>query len=161
MLRRQRPYQEKAGTVRIVVSDGLNRFAITDPGDLPPYLEALRIELAGLFLAVAPNILVMRRGRVRAGYRIGEVLFSRSGEENSHRAIVHLIGERPGGMHHTFSAYITAPPFRIWNKAGQTDHNITRVVFGIAADALLPQQAAALSARVVQMLMVHPTMYQS
>lgn len=152
-----RKKRQKSDIVQIIVSDGLNRYSITDPGNLLPYLHALRAQLEALALPAAAEILVVRHGRVRAGYRIGEVLFSNSGANDSHRAVVHIIGERPGSMHHTFSAYITASPIRIWNKTGQTDHNITRVVSGIAADALVPQEAAALSANIIKELMDHPT----
>ena len=65
---------------------------------------------------------------------------------------MHIIGERPGSMHHTFSAYLTAPSINAWNQNGRTDHNITRVVSGIAADALTPREAATLSAKIMKEL---------
>ncbi len=61
----------------------------------------------------------------------------------SHRGIIHVIGERPGSLHHTFSAYITAPPASVWGELGKVDHNLTKVVSGIADTALTPAQAAA------------------
>ena len=138
--------------VQLVVSDGLNAFAITDRGNLHPYLENLRRELAAIGLSAATEILVVRNGRVRVGYRIGEALFGESADSDTHRAIVHIIGERPGSMHHTFSAYLTASSLSIWNQSGRTDHNITRVVSGIAADAFTPQEAAALTAKILREL---------
>jgi ethanolamine ammonia-lyase large subunit len=53
-------------------------------------------------------------------------------------------------MHHTFSAYITAPQIEVWSKTGQADHNITRVVSGIAATALDPITAAAASVKILK-----------
>ncbi|MCH8084512.1 MAG: ethanolamine ammonia-lyase light chain EutC, partial [Myxococcales bacterium] len=78
-------------------------------------------------------------GRVRAGYRVGEILFAHL---DGPRAILHAIGERPGTGHRTFSTYITAPTGDVWGKDGTVDHNITKVVSGIATTALLPIAAA-------------------
>ena len=123
----------------IVVSEGLNALAMMDEGNLLPLLEELRPLLTQSGLRVAPNTFVVNSGRVRAGYRVGEVLFS--GLPNS-RTIIHLIGERPGSGHHTLSAYLTAANGTAWNVPDQVDHNITRVVSGIADTALVPKKAA-------------------
>ena len=64
------------------------------------------------------------------------------------RAVVHIIGERPGTMHHTFSAYITVATAGVW-KEGKIDHNITRVVSGIADTALKPDLAAKETAQII------------
>jgi ethanolamine ammonia-lyase large subunit len=127
--------------VQIVVSDGLNAHAIMDPEHLKPYLSALEKRLQGKNLTCAPEILVINNGRVRAGYRIGEILFGGLPNLQIHKAVLHIIGERPGTMHHAFSVYITGPTAGVWDKAG-IDHNITRVVSGIADTALLPEAAA-------------------
>ena len=55
--------------------------------------------------------------------------------------IIHLIGERPGSGHHTFSAYLTAPAISVWSQPGKVDHNITRVISGIADTAYDPRGA--------------------
>lgn len=68
-------------------------------------------------------------------------------EGDARRAVVHIIGEWLGSMHHTFSAYITAPPVRMWSKTGEIDRNITRVVSGIAAYALAPYEERLLPQR--------------
>jgi len=149
LLRRYRKQQVKPCQVQLIVSDGLNVYSLTDKGNLLPYLDALRSRFASAGLTVAPELLVVRNGRVRVGYRIGELLFSEPAEHDTHRAVVHIIGERPGSMHHTFSAYITAPAIKSWNRKGLADHNITRVVSGIAADALAPSEAAALTVKIV------------
>ena len=150
VLRAYRKKQLKSWQVQIVVSDGLNAFSITDKGNFLPFLEALRTELVSAGLTAAPGILVVRHGRVRVGYRIGEFLFSEPDDSTDHRGIVHIIGERPGSMHHTFSAYLTAPSINAWNQNGRTDHNITRVVSGIAVGAFAPREAATLTAKIIR-----------
>jgi ethanolamine ammonia-lyase large subunit len=142
--------------VQIVVSDGLNGNALMDPGHLLPYLAELRTALTRAGYQVAPEHLVVTSGRVRAGYRIGELLYGNVAPATVHRGIVHVIGERPGSLHHTFSAYITAPAASVWGEPGKVDHNITKVVSGIADTALAPAPAAAETARLLETLMRGP-----
>lgn len=125
--------------VQIVISDGLNALSITDEGHLVPFLSRLREQLAERGHHVARENLVIRSGRVRAGYRIGEALFH---QLSGSRGILHIIGERPGTGHHTFSIYITASNGTTWGTAGAIDHNITKVVSGVATTALLPELGA-------------------
>lgn len=125
--------------LQIVVSEGLNALAAMDDGNLLPLLERLRSELTEAGYRIAPETVVVKSGRVRAGYRIGEALFA--GLEGNH-TLVHIIGERPGSGHHTLSAYLTAATGEQWQTTGAIDHNITKVISGIATTALLPQQAA-------------------
>jgi ethanolamine ammonia-lyase large subunit len=136
-------------SVQLVVSDGLNAKAITDPGNLRPYLDALREELGRLGFSVAPELLVVRNGRVRVGYRIGEKLFGGDPASQERRCLVHVIGERPGSMHHAFSAYLAAPPRAVWSETGRTDHNIARVISGLAATTTPAKEAAKATARVL------------
>jgi ethanolamine ammonia-lyase large subunit len=138
-LRRLRRKQDGQFDVQIVISDGLNALAIMEEGHLAPFLETLRSKLDRLAISVSPENLVLNSGRVRAGYRIGEILFA--GLEGP-RAILHVIGERPGTGHRTFSTYITAPAGEIWGRAGSVDHNITKVVSGVATTALNPKTGA-------------------
>lgn len=138
--------------IQILVSDGLNAFAIMDDGHLAPYLAALREDLKGKGYSVAPELLVLHGGRVRAGYRLGELLFGGAADASACRGIVHVIGERPGSMHHTFSAYITALPASAWGVPGRTDHNVTRVVSGVADTALVPALAAQASVKILENL---------
>ncbi len=148
MLKEIKAKQNPSSQVQIVVSDGLNANAIMDKGHLAPYLAALTKNLQKKNLTVAPEILVIQGGRVRAGYRIGEFLFRNLPTLSEHKAIIHIIGERPGTMHHTFSAYITAPSVSVWTRAG-IDHNITRVVSGVADTALSPRLAAEETTRII------------
>ena len=136
-----RDAQRGAFDVQIVIADGLNALALTDEGHLAPYLEELRRRLAGAGLKVAPQHVLVVNGRVRAGYRIGETLFGGVAAARQ-PAVVHVIGERPGNGHHTFSAYITRVPARVWARAGVVDHNHTRVISNIADTALAPRLAA-------------------
>ena len=133
--------------VQIVISDGLNALSIMDPGHLKPFLKRLRAGLRENGFRVAPENLLVTSGRVRAGYRAGEILF---GKLTGRRAILHVIGERPGTGHHTFSTYMTAATGVTWGRQGEVDHNITKVVSGIAATALKPETGASSVVRILQ-----------
>ena len=135
--------------VQIVVSDGLNALAIMDPGHLAPFLKRLRERLIRDGYRPAPEHLVVTSGRVRAGYRIGETMFAKL---PGALAILHVIGERPGTGHHTFSTYITASKGSTWGKAGWVDHNVTKVVSGVATTALQPTVGADETVRVLNSL---------
>ncbi len=135
--------------VQIVISDGLNALSIMDQHQLTPFLQTLRANLVEERFHVAPDPLVVTAGRVRAGYRIGELLFANLAGP---RAMVHVIGERPGTGHRTFSVYLTAPQGTLWGDAGKVDHNLTRVVAGIANTALAPKLAAVEVTRLLRTL---------
>ena len=127
--------------VQIIISDGLNARALMDEGHLEPYLEGLKKLLLENNYKVARENIVIRHGRVRAGYSCGEILFGKSDISNIKKGIIHIIGERPGSGHHNFSAYLTATTTNIWNKTGVVDHDITRVVSGISDTSLKPELA--------------------
>ena len=127
----------------------MNALSITDEGHLAPFLKRLRKQLASAGHRAAPENIVVTSGRVRAGYRIGEALFR---DLPGRRAILHVLGERPGTGHHTFSVYITSPVGSVWAQPGKTDHNITKVVSGIAVTALKPELAAKETVRVLESL---------
>ena len=137
--------------VQIVISDGLNALAIMDRQQLEPFLRLLRGGLVEAGYRVAPAELIVTSGRVRAGYRIGELLF---GGVSGRRTILHVIGERPGTGHHTFSVYMTCLPGEQWARTGKVDHDVTRVVAGIANTALAPELAAAETVRILRILSV-------
>lgn len=136
--------------LQIVISDGLNALALTDPGHLLPYLKQLQKELDNAGYRTAPECVVISGGRVRAGYRIGEILFGSRPDRDSLCSVVHLIGERPGNGHRTFSAYITGVPARQWAQAGSIDHNVTTVVANIADTAFDPAQAATETLKILK-----------
>jgi ethanolamine ammonia-lyase large subunit len=142
-----RTRQQGKFDTQIVVSDGLNALSIMDPAQLGPFLRLLREGLVRDGRSVAPVDLVVTGGRVRAGYRIGEQLF---GGLSGRRAILHVIGERPGTGHDSFSIYMTCPDGERWGKPGAVDHDITKVVAGIATTALSPELGAEAANRILR-----------
>ena len=125
---------------QIVISDGLNAKAIMDEGHLAPYLDELRKMLAEANVPMSEKNIVVTSGRVRAGYRIGELLFENA-DPNAFRGILHIIGERPGTIHHSYSVYITVTKGTTWTEK-KIDHDITKLVCNIADTALDPREAA-------------------
>jgi len=137
--------------VQIVISDGLNTLSLMDDGHLNSFLPSVYKHLTALNLTIADEPIVIRNGRVRAGYEIGERLF---GDEVLRKhCIVHIIGERPGTMHRNFSVYITAASASTWNDRGKVDHDITQVVSGISDTAYFPSEAALEVGSIVEKLM--------
>jgi ethanolamine ammonia-lyase large subunit len=132
--------------VQIIVSDGLNALALMEDEQLRPHLAALREGLADQGQRMAEQTILVERGRVRAGYRIGEQLF---GGLPGPRTVLHVIGERPGTGHRTFSVYVTRTEGAVWGNHGAVDHDITRVVAGIAHTAQAPLAAAGTVLRVL------------
>jgi ethanolamine ammonia-lyase large subunit len=74
-----RAIHANACDLQIVVSDGLNALAIAEPGQLLPFLETLRDECAANGWHASVETLVIRAGRVRAGYRAGPPCGGRAG----------------------------------------------------------------------------------
>lgn len=134
--------------VQIVISDGLNANAIMDQGHLTPYLQALRKEFKAAGFTVAEKHIVVNSGRVRAGYAIGDLLFGTS-DPAKPKAIVHIIGERPGSGHHNYSAYLAAPKSEVW-KGKTMDHDQARVISGISDTAYKPADAAKETVSIVK-----------
>ena len=143
-LRRDR--REEFNT-QIVISDGLNALAVMDGDQLLSLIGRVRTELTGTKFTVSPENLVVNSGRVRAGYRIGEQLF---GGRDGTFTILHIIGERPGSGHHTLSVYMTRADGQTWGIADKVDHNITKVVSGIANTALSPEAGAIEAVRILR-----------
>ncbi|WP_373691574.1 ethanolamine ammonia-lyase subunit EutB [Hyalangium versicolor] len=144
-----RQRRESRWDVQIVLSDGLDPRSLMDEGHLAPFLETLRRELVAANYRVAPEHLVIKGGRVRAGYQVGELLFGDKAD-GLPRALLHVVGERPGSGHHAFSVYMTAPAGRVW--AGQerpVDHDITRVIAGISDTSVRPEEAAREAVRIL------------
>lgn len=134
--------------VQIVVSDGLSGNAIMDPGHLAPYLKELKKELKDAGYTVDEKTVVVTNGRVRAGYEIGNVLFGKS-DPAKPKAVLNIIGERPGTEHHSFSVYIAAPKADVWAEK-KCDHDIVKVVCNIADTALKPELAAKETVRLLK-----------
>jgi len=138
--------------VQIVISDGLNANAIMDPGHLMPYLDSLRKCLSEAGLVTGGRHIVVIHGRVRAGYRIGEILFEKA-DPGRTRAVLHIIGERPGTIHRNYSVYMAAPKARVWADK-KVDHDMARVISGISDTSLAPNKAAEMTATVLKEMMV-------
>ena len=137
---------EKYDTL-IVVSDGLNALANTSGDQARELIEHLRSELGSDGRRVAPEVFVIRSGRVRAGYRLGETMFR---DRSGRLQILHIVGERPGSGHRTLSIYITSADGSDWTESSKVDHNITKVVSGIAHTALLPGLGAQSASRILR-----------
>jgi ethanolamine ammonia-lyase large subunit len=110
-----------------------------DEGHLTPYLQEMRKLLKKAGFSVAKENIVVTGGRVRAGYQVGETIFTNCGDAGM---VVHIIGERPGSGHHAFSAYIANGGQNVWCKAGAMDHDSVKVVSGISDTGLNPKDAA-------------------
>ena len=134
--------------VQILISDGLNARALMDEGHLIPYLNMLVESLKKKNYKVSRENIVITNGRVRAGYQCGEVLFGKPYNSSQKKGIIHIIGERPGSEHHTFSAYLSAATVSVWNKKGMVDHDISRVVSGISDTSLKPEKAVEETIRI-------------
>jgi ethanolamine ammonia-lyase large subunit len=142
LIRLRKKWKGRSPDVQIIISDGLNVSALSDEGHLKPYLEYLNRELASAGLSVSTDNIVVRHGRVRAGYRCGEFLFGEDSGIDKPKGIIHIIGERPGSGHHNFSAYLSAPLTSTWKVKGKLDHNYSKVVSGISDTSLIPELAA-------------------
>ena len=138
--------------IQIIISEGLNASAIMDDGHLFPYLNGLLNNLKSQDYSISDKNLIIRNGRVRAGYACGEILFGSDSAKSKSHAIVHIIGERPGTEHHNFSAYLTVAKSTVWNKKGTVDHNISRVVSGISDTALKPEDAVRDTIKIIREL---------
>jgi ethanolamine ammonia-lyase large subunit len=125
----------------IVISDGLNAKAIMDEGHLMPYIEEIRKLLTENGAVMSDKNIVVINGRVRAGYEIGNILFEKTANPNRLYGIVHIIGERPGTIHHSYSAYLSVAKGSVW-ASKKMDHDMTKLVCNIADTALAPKKAA-------------------
>jgi len=134
-------YTARRPQVQLVISDGLNANAINE--QLRAVLPGVRRALAAAGCHVGDHDLVVRNGRVRAGYDIGRW----TGAD----VVVHLIGERPGTGLNTLSAYVTygrdAAGAPRWS--GALPHSATTAVCGIHPRGKPPEAAVAEVARVV------------
>jgi len=144
-------WQGKAPDVQIVISDGLNANSIMAPEHTVPYITALRKELQAAGMTVDKKNIIITSGRVRAGYMVGDVLFDKA-DPNKPRAVVHIIGERPGTGQNAFSVYIAAPKAKVWAEK-KVDHDIVKVVSGISKQATKPEDAARQTVRLLKQMM--------
>jgi ethanolamine ammonia-lyase large subunit len=127
--------------VQVVISDGLNANAMNE--NLRAVLSPLRGEFAAAGVQVGKTDVVIRNGRVRAGYHVGALVDA--------DAIVHLIGERPGTGFDTLSAYLTygRDAARRSRWGSDLDHAATTAVCGVHREGKPPAEAVAEITRLV------------
>ena len=134
-------YPQRRPQVQMVVSDGLNANAVNE--QLRGILPGVRRAVAASGHLVGGRDVVVRNGRVRAGYEIG----GHTGAD----VVVHLIGERPGTGLNTLSAYVTygrdAAGAVRWSP--ELPHSVTTAVCGIHPRGKPLDVATAEIARVV------------
>lgn len=141
-----------APALQIIISDGLNARAIMDNEQLLSFLTGLKSTLKDDNYSISEQHIVIKNGRVRAGYACGEMLFGQKALSLKSHGIVHIIGERPGSEHHNFSAYLTVAPSATWSAKGTVDHNISNVVSGISNTAYHPKDAVIETAKIIHEL---------
>ena len=127
-------YQGRPPVVQIVISDGLNALAVNE--QLRLLLPSLRRRFAESGIATGDTDIVVRNGRVRAGYQIGGLVDA--------AVIVHLLGERPGTGLNALSAYVTygrhSDGRSRWSRS--LDHSATNAVCGIHPQGKTRERAA-------------------
>ncbi len=121
--------------IQLVVSDGLNSNAVNE--QLRAIVPPLRRLMCDQGHDLTDSAVVVRNGRVRAGYEIGGCVDA--------TALIHLIGERPGTGLNTLSAYITfgRTPSGSSRWAPTLDHSATTAICGIHPKGKPPDAAAA------------------
>jgi ethanolamine ammonia-lyase large subunit len=138
-------YESRRPSVQVVISDGLNANGANEnlPGLLPP----LKHMLTQVGLHVGGVDIIIRNGRVRAGYHVGMLLDA--------DVIVHLIGERPGAGLNTLSAYISYGRDKAGNPrwSPSLDHSNTNAVCGIHRQGKTVLTAAEEIVRLVKRMM--------
>ena len=137
----KKKYSQQLPKVLIVISDGLNAKSIEDTGHVSAFLPLIKDALEANKYPITHERILLRNGRVRAGYHLGEEFFSSTSATQNNYTLLHIIGERPGSEHRNFSVYITKATQQKWSTPGAIDHDITRVVSGISDTALLPEKA--------------------
>ena len=128
-------YSVRRPQVQIVISDGLNANGVNE--QLRALLIPVKRLLANAGWLVGETDVVIDRGRVRAGYHVGQLI--------DPDVIVHVIGERPGTGLNTVSAYLTygrdVAGHPRWDP--NLDHSCTTAVCGIHPKGKTPAAGAA------------------
>jgi len=121
--------------VRFVISDGLNADAVND--NLRAVLPGLRWSLKETGFLVSDTDVVIRNGRVRAGYHAAQLTVP--------DILIHLIGERPGSGLNQLSAYLTygKDPAGNVRWSPDMDHSCTSAVCSIHPGGKTPESAVA------------------
>lgn len=116
-------YPVERPQIQLVISDGLNADAVNE--NLRAVLPRCRRLLVAAGCLVGEREIIVRNGRVRAGYDVAALL----GPE----LLIHFIGERPGTGLDMLSAYLTygrdAHGQLRWSRA--LPHSVTTAICGI------------------------------
>ena len=135
-------YPARRPQLQFVLSDGLNADALNE--HLRELLPRLRRLLEGAGYHAGGADIIVRNGRLRAGYHVGALL--------DVEVIIHLIGERPGTGLNTLSAYLTygrdAAGRPRWSP--DLDNSCTTAVCGVHPRGKRPSAAADEVARYVK-----------
>jgi ethanolamine ammonia-lyase small subunit len=138
-------YPLRRPNVQIVVSDGLNASALNE--HLCALIPPLRHLLGQAGIHLGDVDVIVKNGRVRAGYHAGALI--------DVMAIVHFIGERPGTGLNTVSAYLTYGRDTAGNSRWSPllDHSWTTAVCGIHHRGTPPAVAVREIARIVSRML--------
>ena len=140
-----RLYSARRPQIQFVISDGLNADAVNEHVRI--LIPPLRRRLLEAGHHVGEIDVVIRNGRVRAGYHVGTLLDA--------PVVLHVIGERPGTGINTVSTYLTygrdtAGASR-WQP--ELDHSCTTAICGINERGLKPANAVDAIARTVRRML--------
>ncbi|MEI6315481.1 MAG: ethanolamine ammonia-lyase subunit EutB, partial [Syntrophus sp. (in: bacteria)] len=121
--------------VQFVISDGLNADAVNET--LRNFLPKLKWELKESGFHVSGTDIIVRNGRVRAGYHVAQI--TKTG------ILVHLIGERPGTGLNQLSVYMTygKDPAGNFRWSPQMDHSFTTAICSIHPKGKAPDSAVS------------------
>lgn len=109
--------------IQFVISDGLNADAVNE--NLRIILPCLRRLLQEAGFHAAKMDVVIKNGRVRAGYHVAQIL--------APEVLIHFIGERPGTGLNQLSAYLTYGNDVAGNArwSPEMDHSLTTAICSI------------------------------
>jgi ethanolamine ammonia-lyase large subunit len=109
--------------VQFAISDGLNADAINE--NLRNFLPKLKWELKESGFLLSDTDVIIRNGRVRAGYHVAQIC--------KPVILIHLIGERPGTGLNQLSVYMTygKDPAGNFRWSPQMDHSFTTAICSI------------------------------
>lgn len=112
-----------APQLQFVISDGLNADSINE--NLRSILPELRWSLQAAGFQVGTVDVVIKNGRVRAGYHVAQLL--------APDILIHVIGERPGTGLNQLSAYMTygRDPAGNFRWSPEMDHSLTTAICSI------------------------------
>ena len=124
-----------ASRINFVISDGLNANSVNE--NLRNVLPRLKWLLKGCGFHIGEPDILIKNGRVRAGYHVGQLIVP--------EVLIHLIGERPGTGLNQLSVYLTYGRDLEGNYrwSPDMDHSCTTAVCSIHLKGKTPESAVA------------------